>query len=92
MKVSTKQKMAKNEKSEIAAKIETAKEFKAQGTKLLNEGNYKAANDKYQMIIDVLESDKVIEQYEAEKLALVQVINFSLAIKVNVDVWIFGAV
>ena len=66
--------MSEKEIKEIAGKIENAKEFKAQGTKLLNEGNYKAAYDKYQMIIDVLQSDKVIEQYEAESLALVQVI------------------
>ena len=70
--------MAEKEIKEIVDKIEKAKAFKAQGTKLLNEGNYEAAYDKYQMIIDVLESDEVIEQYEAESLALVQVIFFAL--------------
>ena len=73
--------MAEKEKKEIVGRIEKAKEFKAQGTKLLNEGNYEAAYDKYKMIIDVLESDEVIEQYEAESLALVQVIYFCFAIK-----------
>ena len=68
--------MAEKEIKEIEGKIEKAKALKAQGTKLLNEGNYEAAYDKYQMIIDVLESDEVIEQYEAESLALVQVIYF----------------
>ena len=53
----------------------------AQGTQLLQEGDYEDANDKYQMIIDLLESDEVIEQYEAEKLALVQVVYFCFAIK-----------
>ena len=70
--------MAEKEIKEIVDKIEKAKAFKAQGTKLLNEGNYEAAYDKYQMIIDVLESDEVIEQHEAESLALVKVIFFAL--------------
>ena len=73
--------MAEKEKKEIVGRIEKAKEFKAQGTKLLNEGNYEAAYDKYQMIIDVLESDEVVEQYEVEKLAMVEVVYFCFAIK-----------
>ena len=73
--------MSEKEIKETAGKIEKAKEFKAQGTKLLNKGNYKAANDKYQMLIDVLESDEVIEQYNAESSALVQVIYFCFAMK-----------
>ena len=37
--------MADNEIKEISAKIEKAKELKALGTQLLEEGDYEAAND-----------------------------------------------
>ena len=57
---------------DVKTKLLKAEEFKAQGTKLLNEGKFKAANDMYQKILDTLGG---IEMgcYEAERKDLFQV-------------------
>ena len=52
--------------------LSEAKDFKAQGTKFLNEGKFKAANDKYQKILDTLEG-KVMGLHETERKDLIQV-------------------
>ena len=53
-------------------KLLKAKDFKEQGTKLLNEGNFKAANGKYHQVLDSL-GGKEIGPYETERKDLIQV-------------------
>ena len=64
--------MASSKDGVETSKLSEAKDFKAQGTKLLNEGNFKAANEKYQKILDTLEG-KVMGRHEAERKDLIQV-------------------
>ena len=54
------------------SKLSEAKGFKAEGTKFLNEGKFKPANDKYQRILDTLEG-KVMGRHETERKDLIQV-------------------
>ena len=44
---------------EISEVLKEAKEFKVQGTKFQNEGKFKAASEKYQMILDTLEGKEM---------------------------------
>ena len=44
---------------ETSEVLKEAKEFKAQGTKFQNEGKFKAASEKYQMILDTLEGKEM---------------------------------
>ena len=48
-------------------KLLKAKDFKAQGTKCLNEGNFEAAIDKYQQILDTLVGGKEMGCHETER-------------------------
>ena len=64
--------MASSKDGVETSKLLEAKDFKAQGTKLLNESKFKAANEKYQMILDTLEG-KVMGRHETERKDLIQV-------------------
>ena len=64
--------MASSKDGVEISKLLEAKDFKAQGTKLLNEGKFKAANEKYQKILDTLEG-KVMGRHETERKDLIQV-------------------
>ena len=55
-------------------KLLKAKDFKTQGTQLLNEGNFKDANDMYQKILDTL-GGKEMGHHETERKDLIQVLN-----------------
>ena len=57
---------------ETSEVLKEAKEFKAQGTKFQNEGKFKAASEKYQMILDTLEG-KEMGRHETERKDLTQV-------------------
>ena len=57
---------------EISELLKAAKDFNVQGLKFLNEGKNKAANDKYQMVLDTLEG-KEMGRHEAERKDLIQV-------------------
>ena len=57
---------------EISELLKAAKDFKVQGLKFLNEGKFKAASDKYQMILDTLEG-KEMGHHETERKDLIQV-------------------
>ena len=59
-------------KNGFETKLLKAKDFKAEGTKLLNEGNFKAANGKYHQVLDCL-GGKEIGPYETERKDLIQV-------------------
>ena len=52
--------------------LKAAKDFKVQGPKFQNEGKFKAASDKYQMILDTLEG-KEMGCHETERKDLIQV-------------------
>ena len=56
-------------------KLLKAKDFKAQGTQLLNEGKFKDANDMYQKILDTL-GGKEMGHHETERKDLIQVLKF----------------
>ena len=55
-------------------KLLKAKDFKVQGTQLLNEGKFKDANDMYQKILDTL-GGKEMDHHETERKDLIQVLN-----------------
>ena len=59
-------------KNGFETKLLKAKDFKEQGTKLLNEGNFKAANGKYHQVLDSL-GGKEIGPHETERKDLIQV-------------------
>ena len=61
-----------NDVVEISELLKAAKDFKVQGLKFLNEGKFKAASDKYQMILDTLEG-KEMGHHETERKDLIQV-------------------
>ena len=65
--------MASSKDGVETSKLLEAKDFKAQGTKLLNEGKFKAANEKYQKILDTLEG-KVMGRHETERKDIIQVL------------------
>ena len=64
--------MASSKDGVETSKLSEAKDFKAQGTKLLHEGKFEAANDKYQKILDTLEG-KEMGRHETERKDLIQV-------------------
>ena len=64
--------MASSKDGVETSKLSEAKDFKAQGTKLLHEGKFEAANDKYQKVLDTLEG-KEMGRHETERKDLTQV-------------------
>ena len=66
--------MASSKDGVETTKLLKAKDFKAQGTQLLNEGKFKDANDMYQKILDTL-GGKEMGHHETERKDLIQVLN-----------------
>ena len=67
-------------KNGFEAKLLKAKDFKAQGTKFLNEGKFKAANDMYQKILDTLGGKEMGHHHETERKDLIQAGRLDIAL------------
>ena len=70
-------------KNSFETKLLKAKDFKEQGTKLLNEGNFKAANGKFHQVLDSL-GGKEIGLYETEGKDLIQANDLFQAGRLNI--------